>query len=402
VPAEAREIPTEIVTGMDEVAAVAQQARDEGRVALDTEFHWERTYAPQLCLLQIATSDRVVVLDPLAGTPVGPIAELLPDPSVEVVMHAPSADLLLFALRDDVLTRSVFDTQTVAGFVGLGAGLGYERLVDGALKIRLQHNETFSDWRRRPLTETQIEYAADDVRYLLPLADELRRRLERMGREQWAADELARRFGDPDAIVSDPERAYLKVQRRGRLNGRQLAVLRSLAAWREREARRRDLPAGWVVRDPSLVEIARAHPTDANALRRVRGLGSLRAADVDGLLDAVRDGLAAEPVPAPREPQGALARRAAIGSALGALLVRARCDAAGLAPELVATRADLEAFAVQAASGTLDGNPLRSGWRGDLVGRELEDLLAGRIALAATAQAPYLAATPIPAPPETA
>src|SRR3954465_8898066 len=133
-------------------------------------------------------------------------------------MHAPASDLLLLALRERTLTTRVFDTQTAAGFVGLGTGMAYDRLVESALGIRLQHNETFTDWQRRPLSRTQLAYAADDVRYLLPLPDEIRVRLGRTGGGGWAADELDRRFGDPEAIVSDPERAYLRVARRGRLS----------------------------------------------------------------------------------------------------------------------------------------------------------------------------------------
>src|SRR3954454_3592991 len=274
MPPEA--ILPEMLRSAEDVQAIADEARAQGQLALDTEFLWERSYAPILCLVQVATRQRIALVDPLEGGDIGPLAEVATDPAVELVMHAPASDLLLLALRFDAKPTNVFDTQTAAGFVGIGTGLSLERVVDAALGVRLQHNETFTDWQRRPLSRTQLAYAADDVRYLLPLADEIRLRLARMGREEWAADELHRRFGDPASIVSDPERAYLRVARRGRLSGRQMAVLKELAAWREREARRRDLPREWLVRDPSLVELARAHPTDADGLRRVRGLGSLR------------------------------------------------------------------------------------------------------------------------------
>ena len=206
----------------------------------------------------------------------------------------------------------------------------------------LEHDETFSDWRRRPLSDTQLAYAADDVRYLLPLADEIERRLHDLGRDRWAADELHRRYGDPEAIVADPEEAWRRVQRRGRLNARQLAVLRELAAWREREARRRDRPVGWIVRDASLIELARAQPATPESVKRIRGLESVRAPDLEALAEAVKRGREAEPVRLPREPGGELGHRIAVGSALAAVLLRARCEGAGLAPELVASRADLE------------------------------------------------------------
>src|SRR5262249_48826439 len=157
---------------------------------------------------------------------------------------------------------------------GLGASLPYDRLVERVLGVRLAHNETFSNWSKRPLSETQIAYAADDVRYLHAVATGLGRDLEARGRTAWARGELARRYGGAIGAV-DPERAYLKVARRGRLTGRQLAVLQAVAAWREREARAKDLPVGWVLKDPTVIEIARTRPPDTAALARVRGVGNL-------------------------------------------------------------------------------------------------------------------------------
>ena len=369
--------------------ALADEARAQGRVALDTEFMWERTYAPELCLLQVATTSRVVLLDPLEGAPIGPIAELVSDPAVQLIMHAPSADLLLFALRADARPTNVFDTQLVAGFVGLGISTAYDRLVEAVLRVRLEHSATFTDWKRRPLSDIQVAYAADDVRHLGALADELTARLDRLGRTSWAADELARRYGDPGALTPDPERAFQRVGRRGRLSGRQLSVLRELAAWREREARRRDTPTGWLLKDPSLVELARAQPTDAAALRRVRGVGSMGSQETQGLLEAVARGMEADPLPSPREPSGEVARRSAVAAALASVLVRARCEDARIAPELVATRGDLEDFARGALTGGIEGLSLGSGWRRDLVGAELEELLAGRIAIALASGPPY-------------
>jgi ribonuclease D len=383
------EIPFEILRGESAVREFAGTVRAEGRVALDTEFWWERTYAPVLCLLQAATRERIVLIDPQEDGIVGPIAELVADPAVELVMHAPAADLLLFALREGSHATRVVDTQVVAGFAGFGAGAGYERLVEAALGVRLLHNETFSDWRRRPLSQTQLAYAADDVRYLLPLADTLREHLRRLGREGWAEDELAGRFGDPARIEPSPERAWLKIARRGRLSPRQTAVLAEIAAWREREARRRDLPPGWLVKDPSLVEVARAQPTDSAALRRVRGVGTLGSAEAS-LLEAVKAGKEAPPIESPREPAPEIARRAAAISGLATVLLRVRSDDAGIASELVATRSELEEFARAAARGNESEHQLANGWRAELVGNELRRLLDGKIAVATSKRPPYV------------
>jgi ribonuclease D len=343
----------------------------------------------------MATAHRIGVLDPLEGVDVAPIAALVADPAVQLVMHAPAGDLLLFATRYGARATNVFDTQLAAGFVGYGISMAYDRLVERALGVTLIHNETFSDWSRRPLTETQIAYAADDVRYLFALADALGEKLDGMGRRSWAEDEIARRYGPEATIEPDPQRAYLKVSRRGRLSGRQLSALRAVAAWREEEARARDLPPGWVLKDPSVVEVARRNPADAAALGRLRGLGSVSGAAGQRLLDALARAATAEPPAAARELPPGLARRVAAASALGAVLVRALCEGNQIAPELVATRAELESF-VEAMAAGLDEHQLLTGWRRDLVGAELRELVLGRVALALDPQSPYVRTFEVP------
>src|SRR3982751_4258894 len=146
------EHPIEHLTTTAEVQQFADEARAQGRVALDTEFLWERTYAPLPCLVQVATTDRVAVVDPIQGGDVGPIAQLVGDPEVELLVHAPSGDLLLFARRFGVRPTRIYDVQLLAGFVGLGASLAYDRLVERVLRIQLKHNETFTSWSKRPLS----------------------------------------------------------------------------------------------------------------------------------------------------------------------------------------------------------------------------------------------------------
>jgi ribonuclease D len=323
--------------------------------------------------VQVATSNRLAVIDPLEGGDVDPIARLVADRTVELLMHAPSGDLVLFARRFGVVPSRVFDVQLIAGFVGLGSSLAYDRLVEHVLRVRLEHNETFSNWSVRPLSPTQIAYAADDVRHLHALADALARDIDRRGRTAYAADELARRYGSEDVGAPDPRRAYLKLPRRGRLTARQLAVLREVAAWREEEARTRDLPVGWVLKDPAALEIARTMPRDAAAI----------AAGID-----------AEPMATPREPSSDVVRRVATALDLAAVLLRVRCDEAELAPELVATRGELERFVMGIVTGDVGGQPLAAGWRDTLVGAELRQLVGGRVAIAVRATAPYVEIIP--------
>ncbi len=386
-----------VLTRADEVEALAERCRAAGRIALDTEFLWERTYAPQVCLVQVATgggggTGEVALVDPIAGAPLEPIAALVADPAVEVVMHAPSADLLAFALAHGVGPTRVVDTQVLAGFVGLTASASLERLVSAVLRISLGHHESFSDWSRRPLSATQFAYAGDDVRHLLALTDRLWALIDEHGRRDWATAELERRHGPGVAVVPDPEAAWRKVARRGRLSGRQLGVLRTLAAWREREARRRDLPASWVLKDPTLVELARGAPRTADALRRVRGVPKgLAGTDVDALLRAVQQGLEAEPPPQGKPPPPAVVRRVEAASGLAGTLLKVRCGDAEIAPELVATRADLDRFVEAVVTGdALEEVPLGTGWRLDMVGREIVALVEGEVALSLRPRPPYL------------
>lgn len=375
--------------GVDEVVAAARAA---GSCALDTEFLWEKSYAPRLCLVQIAVGDRVWAIDPLAGAPLEPLGALVADPAVRKLMHAPSADLIAFGLHFGSVPANVFDTQIAAGFVGLTANASLDRLLEAVLKVRLHHNETFSDWSRRPLTDTQVLYAADDVRYLDELVARLEERIAERGRAEWARAEIERRFCTAEAAGADPERAWRKVQRRGRLSPESLAVLIEVAAWREQLARRRDQPAGWVMKDPTLVEIARAIPRDAKDLQRIRGVGrSLGERETAELLDAVARGLDREPPPAERSTPQRIAKQVDAVATLAAPFARIRCQDADLAPELVANREQLDRFLEAiVAEEDLAELPLGQGWRKELLGDDLVRLVHGEIALSLNRTAPYL------------
>ena len=379
----------EQITSEDALGPLLGAARSEGRCAIDTEFVWERTYAPRLCLVQIATAERLAVVDPVAGVPLAPVAGLMADPGVQKVMHAPSGDLAAFVLQHDVRPVCVYDTQLAAGFAGYGGTLSLERLLEAALRVRLRHDEGFTDWQRRPLTETQIEYAADDVRYLLQAADALGVRLASQGREAWVAEELDARFGAGAPLVQDPDTAWRRVAGRGKVRSDGLAALRAAAAWREREARRRDLPAAWLIKDATLVELARRRPATAGEAESIRGLQIRRGRQLDELLAALAD--PGPPPEADAELPGDIRRRIRVVLPLASAVLQARCAAAGVASELVATRADLESFI---AGQALDGDrphPLLTGWRRELAGDSLVRLLRGEISLRVLPGPPHVA-----------
>jgi ribonuclease D len=385
----------ETITDPAGVDEVVREARAEGRVAIDLEFLWERTYAPVACLAQLATPVGVHLIDPIEGAPLGPVAELVSDPAVDVVMHAPSADLTLLGMAYGVRPQSFTDVQLTAGFVGLGAGQGLGNLLERVVGVKLDKGERYTDWSRRPLSAAQLEYAAGDVIHLLELADELNRRAEALGRTEWVREEHQRRYGPDARLLPDPELAWRKVKGHGRLNGKDRAVLVALAAWREREASRRDKPSSWVIPDRTLVEMAHRRPASRGALENERGLPDrIRGADAEALLAAIRAGEDTPPPPVAPPPSPEMQQRLDVLGPLGAVLVTARAAAVDLAPSLLATRDEIVQFLLAAIRGETDDLPLGSGWRHELAGAALIDLAAGRIALGVTPQRPYLVELP--------
>ena len=375
--------------GVDEVVAYA---REHGRIALDFEFLWERTYAPLACLAQIAIDQTTFLIDPIEGAPLAPISELVADPVIDTVMHAPSSDLTLLGMQFGTRPASILDVQLTAGFIGIGAGQGLGVLLDRGLKVSLDKAEQYTDWSRRPLSERQLTYAAADVSHLFALADEFLARADRLGRSTWIAEEMTRRYGPDSRWVPDPEHAWRRVKGQGKLSGVYRAVLQSLARWREHEAARRDRPTAWIIPDRTLLEIARRRPKSTSQLASERGLPErMKPADLEGIMQAIADGMAAEPIHLPPAPgQEFQARMDTLGP-LGQILVTARAGDADLAPSLVATRDEIETYLWgQIGARDVTDSPLATGWRHEIAGGPLADLAAGRIALAPSATRPFL------------
>jgi ribonuclease D len=376
------------------LAELCEEARAAGRLGLDTEFLWERTYSPQICLAQLNVAERVYLVDPLDGIDLAPVAQLISDPDVEVVMHAPHADLVAFAQRFDATPVNTFDTQLAAGFTGLSAGLAYEKLVHEVTGRRVQPSESFTDWSRRPLGAKQLRYAGEDVEHLFAVADRLLAQLNERGRENWAREELARRFDGAQRFVTPPDEAWRRVSRRGKLSASDLAVLREVAAWRERLARHRDLPVGWIIKDPSLIELARRKPRSAKDVSRIRGIdGSMKPRDLSELIAAIDRGIESEPLneSAPPPVRG-VRRRTQIAKGLATALLRARCEGEEIASELVGTSSDVEELITWIAADKPASAPVPSllrGWR-EPFGADLVDLVEGRIQLQLTEEDPFL------------
>jgi ribonuclease D len=361
-----------------ELAAFCERARVAGLVALDTEFMREKTYFARLCLVQACAADESVIIDPLAISDLAPLLALLADRSVLKVVHAGSQDMEIFYRLSSEPVAPLFDTQIAATLAGFPSQVGYARLVKELYGVDIDKSDTFTDWSRRPLTAAQIEYALADVRYLPGMYETLRERLERDGRLAWLERDFER-MSDPATYEAVPEQQFRRIKRASSLSRRQLAVLQQVAAWRELEAQRRDLPKRWIVSDETLVEVARRQPVDAATLGDIRGMSPRALGDGgSGLLTAVATGLALpdEALPRiPKRPRNIIDIEGIVE--LMSALVRVRAAESGVAVPLLASRGDLERL----ASGDRDDNPILSGWRRELIGEELVALMEGRLDL---------------------
>ena len=388
-----------LITDTQALSALCSAISRAPYVAVDTEFMRERTYWPKLCLVQIAGGGRegpgseVGGIDALApGIDLSPLFRLLADEKVLKVFHAARQDLEIFHHLTGALPHPVFDTQVAAMVCGFGDSVSYENLVANLTKSRIDKSSRFTDWALRPLSERQIAYAISDVVHLREVYEKLQRKLHANGRELWIEEEMAVLI-DPAIYLADPGQAYRRIKARSS-NPRFLAVLRELAAWRETEARRRDLPRSRVVRDEALVEIAHHQPRAVDELARTRGFSRKLADGRDGeaLLKAVARGMAVPESEAPEpETRAELPRGVESLAELLKVLLKMRCEEFDVAQKLVASSADLEEIA---ALGDRASMPALHGWRRELFGNDALRLRRGEIALAVTGKRVGVVAVP--------
>ena len=355
-------------------------------VTVDTEFMRERTYWPILCVVQVAGGGMdkdpaaAAAIDTLApGLDLTPLFKILRDPDVLKVFHAARQDMEIFFYLMKALPAPIFDTQVAAMVCGFGDQASYETLVGTLAHARIDKSSRFTDWSTRPLSDRQIIYALDDVIHLRRVYEELSRKLVANDRAAWLTEEMATLTAEA-TYDTDPARAWLRLKTRG--NGRFLAVLRELAAWREIEAQRRDLPRGRVVRDEALVEIAHHRPTTIEALARTRGLGN-RVAEGSmgaGILQAITAGLAIPDQDCPKQEE-----KTELPSGIGPIadllkvLLKFKSEESGVASKLLASVADLERIA---AFGEKAQVPALAGWRREAFGDDALRLVRGELGLA--------------------
>lgn len=379
----------------EEIQQIAADARAAGKIALDTEFVGEGRYRTLLCLIQVAvptsdvaragegTGERIDLIDPLdEEIDASPLAAVLAHPDVQIVFHAGRQDVALLRRVLQTEVTNVFDTQLAAGFAGLAAQRSYESLLTQVLSVKLAKSASFTRWDRRPLTPEQLSYAREDVEHLLRLAAAIQERLVKLGRLDWALQECELIAAATD--VRDLDTIFARLPRIGSAPPAAQAVARELTNWRERTAQRQDRPVQSVLADAGLVEIAKRRPASMQELTAIRGVpqGIARRAGAE-ILDAVRRGQQRPPEPRHSTPRSQPPDPAdAPLVALAEALARARAVEAGLAYELIATRADLQA--IVAAHRTRATEPdvrALSGWRRELLGEELLRLLDGELTL---------------------
>jgi len=362
------------------LAEFCARLANEEFVAVDTEFIREKTYFPQLCLVQLAGEDEARAIDTLApGLDLTPLYDLMQNPRVLKVFHAARQDIEIFVLRTGKVPAPLFDTQIAAMVCGFGEQAGYDTLVQALAKASIDKSSRFTDWSMRPLTDKQVSYALSDVTYLRTVYRKLAERLSRSGRLHWVETEM-QALDDPAAYRTDPPEAWRRLRVRSP-KPRFLAVLRELAAWRELAAQQRDIPRQRMLRDESLVEIAAHVPKGAEELARTRGLSESLARGKIGaeILAAVAKGAAIPESEAPRlvergdqpRPNGALAE-------LLRVLLKMRAEEHNVAPRLIADSEDLDLLAAEDEPDI----PALKGWRREIFGEDALSLKAGRIALA--------------------
>ncbi|MFP4131013.1 MAG: ribonuclease D [Thiohalospira sp.] len=376
VQADLLDLPP-LVDRADALTELTAHLAEQPWLAVDTEFLRERTYYPQLCLVQVATPEGdVACIDPLALTDLSPLWAVLADPGITKVFHAAAQDVEVLLQTAGAVPAPLFDTQIAAALSGLGDQVGYARLVEARLGVTLDKSASRADWSRRPLEPELLRYAGDDVRYLARLYPALRDELAARGRLAWLEDDFAR-LTDPAAYANPPLEAWRRVRGHHQLDGPGRGILRALAAWREEAAAAADIPRGWVVRDELLLEIARRRPRNAQRLGKLRGSHKLDEATREALLARVNATLDEPPAQWPAveaRPQLEPAGEAAVDALMA--VARLAAEEAGVSVASLTGRKELERL----VAGETD-LPVLQGWRGELAGRRLRAWLAGEIAL---------------------
>ncbi|HEY9759314.1 MAG TPA: ribonuclease D [Oculatellaceae cyanobacterium] len=367
-----------LINRQGEIDEICAEIDKGGRCAIDLEFIPERTYAPILCLVQVSTDFGAHVIDPLAQVNLQPLWSRIADPNILVVLHAANQDLDIINSLSGKIPQNIFDTQIAAGFAGFGYPVGYGKLLNQLLGISIDKTESFTDWMTRPLTESQMTYAIDDVKHLLPIYDQLCKQQEQSGRLSWAREEC-KRYSDPARYEKDRSLDFLRIKGASALNRKTLAVLQALCDWRTDEAIRTNKPTKSILSDNTMLELARRPCRQFDDIKRVRSMRPEQVRNFGpGIIKATEKGLRTPEHLLPTWPSSRMPPKkdVLIADMLFALL-KVFAYQAELATELVGTRDDVQAFVRAFREGKKNESsvPLIHGWRWDLAGTNLWQVL---------------------------
>lgn len=370
--------PPTLVAAPAQLAALIDHLQSAGRFAYDSEFIGELTYVPKLCLVQVASAQQIALIDPLTGLDLRPFWELVADVAIEKVVHAGQQDLEPVVRLLDRAPANVFDTQISAGFAGLPYPLSLSKLVQEFTGVKLGKGLTFTHWDQRPLSNMQLRYAADDVRYLILLRQRLGERLEALGHTAWAAEECANQC-NPKLFEFNPEHQYLRVRGASALAARNLAVLRDLTIWRDASARRADVPPRAFLKDEVLLDLARNPIKSVEKLARVKGLPRPVEAEYGPrIVELTARALSLPPaqLPLPREAEQSPTEKFRT-DALWAV-AQCLCWGQSIDPAVVTSRQEIsDLYQRLVANDPSAEHRLLTGWRGQAVGDALRELILG-------------------------
>lgn len=374
------------VTNQQDFNEFLELANKSEVVAIDTEFLRDKTYWPKLCLLQLAIHEKCILVDPFE-VDIVQIKDLLLNKRVVKLFHSPRQDIEILLHETGVIPEPIFDTQIAAGFIGHNVQIGYGNLVSLELGIKLKKGDTYTDWSLRPLTESQLKYAKDDVVYLLEIYHKIVKKLKTMNRLDWVYEDINVKYLDKSVYEVSLEDRFWHLKRVSTLNRRQLACAKELASWREKIAIKKNIPRRWVISDEQIIEICKQQPKNIDALYTMRGAkSSLDIKDARGILDSVKRGLAYKDKDLPDikdNKKFSIKAERCIDSEIDAeadlmcAIVRHRAKENNIAPQALSSNSDIAKIAYGATSGI----PTLSGWRKRIVGNELLELMNGKLSL---------------------
>lgn len=358
--------------------AFLERCKKSPYIAIDTEFLREKTYYPKLCLLQMGIEDEIAIVDPFKIRNLAALADVLVDPSIVKIFHACSQDVEILYHETGVVPSPIFDTQIAAAVLGKTQQASYSSLVSQYCDVNLPKKDSFTDWSQRPLSDSQIHYAADDVKYLPQIYYEMLAQLKKKNRLSWLEETFAD-LSKKEKYEIDPRVRYKKLKRVNQLNARQQAAAREFAAWRELQAQRLNIPRKWVVSDEQIVEACRREARTLDELYMVRGMKeSLKTSDARKVLAALIVGLDCPQSELPDvRPKSKNENNVDVILDVMNALVRMRAREHEIAPQTLAPQAEL----LKLARGHYDDSELMQGWRYTLVGKDLRTLLEGGFAL---------------------